>query len=94
MFILMRALTYSALFIGVVLIYAPARVLSWSGIARPAAIEVQQIGGIFIGSVGAAVALWCILAFVSLGRGYRPGWAGIASLCDSGGVEFFGGGAR
>src|SRR6185295_1481257 len=69
MFIFVRAITYSALFIGFVLIYAPARVLSWSGIARPAAIEVPQVVGILIGTAGAVVALWCILAFASIGRG-------------------------
>ena len=69
MFIFVRAITYSALFIGFVLIYAPARVLLWSGIARPAAIEWPQVVGILIGTAGAVVALWCILAFASLGRG-------------------------
>ena len=32
MFVLVRAVTYAALFIGLVLIYVPARLLSWSGI--------------------------------------------------------------
>jgi hypothetical protein len=31
-----RAITYAALFIGLVLVYVPARLLSWSGIVRPA----------------------------------------------------------
>ena len=35
MFILVRTLTYAALFIGLVLIYLPARILSWAGIVRP-----------------------------------------------------------
>lgn len=39
MFVLVRSATYAALFIGLVLIYVPARLLSWSGIVRPAAIE-------------------------------------------------------
>lgn len=69
MFIFVRAITYSALFIGFVLIYAPVRVLSWTGIARPAVIEVPQVVGILIGTAGAVVALWCILAFASIGRG-------------------------
>jgi len=54
MFVLVRTIAYSALFIGLVLIYAPARLLSWSGIVRPAAIEVQQVVGMVIGGVGAA----------------------------------------
>ncbi len=69
MFVLVRAVTYAALFIGLVLIYVPARLLSWSGIVRPAAIEVQQVAGMVIGAAGAAVALWCIFTFASVGRG-------------------------
>ena len=69
MFVLVRAVTYAALFIGLVLIYIPARLLSWSGIVRPAAIEVQQVAGMVIGAAGAAVALWCIFTFASNGRG-------------------------
>jgi protein-S-isoprenylcysteine O-methyltransferase Ste14 len=69
MFVLVRAVTYAALFIGLVLIYVPARLLSWSGIVRPAAIEAQQVAGMVIGAAGAAVALWCIFTFASVGRG-------------------------
>ena len=69
MFALVRAVTYAALFIGLVLVYVPARLLSWSGIARPAAIEVQQVAGMVFGAAGAAVALWCIFTFASIGRG-------------------------
>ena len=69
MFVLVRAVTYAALFIGLVLIYVPARLLSWSGIVRPVAIEVQQVVGMVIGAAGAAVALWCIFTFASVGRG-------------------------
>jgi protein-S-isoprenylcysteine O-methyltransferase Ste14 len=69
MFILVRAVTYAALFIGLVLIYVPARLLSWSGIVPPATIEVQQVAGMVIGAAGAAVALWCVFTFASIGRG-------------------------
>lgn len=69
MFVLFRAITYSALFIGFLLIFVPARVLSWSGITRPAVIGVRQIAGMVIGAAGAAVALWCIFTFAALGRG-------------------------
>src|SRR6267142_5038675 len=69
MFVLVRTITYSALFIGLLLVYLPARLLSWSGIVRPAAIEAQQVAGMVIGAAGAAVALWCILTFASIGRG-------------------------
>ncbi len=69
MFVLARAVTYAALFIGFVLIYLPAQVLSWSGIVRPAAIGGQQIAGMVLGAAGAAVALWCIFTFATVGRG-------------------------
>jgi protein-S-isoprenylcysteine O-methyltransferase Ste14 len=69
MFVLVRAVTYAALFIGLVLIYLPARVLSWSGIVRPAVIEAPQIAGMFFGAAGGAAALWCIFTFASIGRG-------------------------
>jgi protein-S-isoprenylcysteine O-methyltransferase Ste14 len=64
-----RAIVYSTLFIGLLLIYLPTRVLSWSGIVRPPAIERPQIAGIILGSAGAAVALWCIFTFARIGRG-------------------------
>ncbi len=69
MSVLFRAVTYATLFIGLVLIYVPARLLSWSGIVRPAAIEVQQVAGMVIGAAGAAIALWCIFTFAFIGRG-------------------------
>ncbi len=69
LFVLARAITYAVLFIGLVLIYIPARLLSWSGIVRPTGIEVQQLAGMVLGAAGAAVALWCILTFATLGRG-------------------------
>ena len=69
MFVFVRAVTYSTLFIGVVLVYVPARLLSWSGLVRPVAMEVQQVVGMVIGAAGAAVALWCIFTFASVGKG-------------------------
>jgi protein-S-isoprenylcysteine O-methyltransferase Ste14 len=69
MFVLVRAVTYAALFIGLVLIYVPARFLSWSGIIRPAATEWPQVAGMVTGAAGAAVALWCVLTFALIGRG-------------------------
>ncbi len=69
MFVLVRAVTYAVLFIGFVLIYVPARLLSWSGVVRPATIGVQQVAGMVIGIAGAAVALWCVFCFASSGRG-------------------------
>jgi protein-S-isoprenylcysteine O-methyltransferase Ste14 len=69
MFVLPRAATWAALFIGFVLIYLPGRLLSWTGIVRPAAIAKPQIVGMVIGAAGGAVALWCIFTFVTIGKG-------------------------
>lgn len=65
MFVLARAATYSALFIGLFLIFLPARILSTS----PADIGVWQIAGMLLGASGAAIVLACILTFVFVGRG-------------------------
>jgi protein-S-isoprenylcysteine O-methyltransferase Ste14 len=69
MFVIVRAITYATVFIGLLLIYVPARVLSWSGIVGPAEMEAPQIAGMLIESAGAVVALWCIFTFVRIGRG-------------------------
>ena len=69
MFVLVRAVTYATLFIGLVLVYVPGRLLMGSGVVRPAFIGVRQIAGMIIGAVGAAVALWCVFTFAFIGKG-------------------------
>jgi protein-S-isoprenylcysteine O-methyltransferase Ste14 len=69
MFVLVRTITYAALFIGLLLVYLPARLLSWSGMVRPTTFEMPQVAGIVIGAAGAAVALCCIFTFAFIGRG-------------------------
>jgi protein-S-isoprenylcysteine O-methyltransferase Ste14 len=51
------------------LVFIPARVLSWSGIVQPASIGAAQIAGVIVGASGASLALWCIVTFVVIGRG-------------------------
>lgn len=69
MFVLARAATYSALFIGLLLILLPDQILSSTGIVQPSAIGAWQITGTLLGASGAALALACILTFVFVGRG-------------------------
>jgi len=69
MFVLVRALAFSAFFIGFVLVYGPMQVLSGAGVARPAASGPPQILGMIIAAVGWAVALWSICTFAFVGRG-------------------------
>jgi len=68
-FIFARAVTYAALFIGLLLIFLPNRILSSTGIIRPSAIGAWQVAGMLLGASGATLALTCILTFVFVGRG-------------------------
>jgi protein-S-isoprenylcysteine O-methyltransferase Ste14 len=67
--VLVRAATYAALFIGLVLVFLPARVLSWSGMTAPAALGLPEVAGLVVGAAGAILALWCIGTFALVGRG-------------------------
>ena len=69
MLVLARALTYATLFVGLLLVFLPARVLSWSGIGPPTTIGVPQVGGLVLGAAGATLALWCVMTFALVGRG-------------------------
>jgi protein-S-isoprenylcysteine O-methyltransferase Ste14 len=69
MFVFARAVTYATLFIGLVLIFLPARVLSVSGVRSPAAIGPWQGVGMLVAAAGAALAVACIVAFVLVGKG-------------------------
>jgi protein-S-isoprenylcysteine O-methyltransferase Ste14 len=68
-FVLARAATYSALFIGLLLVYLPSRILSSAGVAQPATIGLWQVAGMMVGVCGALLTLTCILTFVTVGRG-------------------------
>ena len=67
--VLIRAMTYAALFIGVVLVYLPAQTLSWTEVAMPERFGLAQTMGIIATTTGAVLALWCILTFAVIGRG-------------------------
>lgn len=69
MFVIARAIACAALFIGLIFIYLPDQLLSWTGIVRPALTGPPQIAGMIIGGVGAAIALWCVFAFAAIGKG-------------------------
>jgi len=68
-FVLTRAIAYAALFIGLLFIYLPGRLLSWLGIVQPEVTGTPQIAGMIVGGIGAVIALWCIFAFVFVGKG-------------------------
>ena len=69
MFIFARAATYSALFIGFLLIFLPDRILSSTGIIPPGSIGAWQVAGMLLGASGAALAITCIVTFVFVGSG-------------------------
>ena len=68
-FVFVRAVTYATLFIGLVLVFLPARLLSWSGVTNPPAIGVAQATGMLAAAIGAALCLWCISTFAVHGKG-------------------------
>ena len=69
MFVFVRAVTYATLFIGLVLVFLPARLLSWSGVTNPPAIGLAQATGMLAAAIGAALALWCVFTLALLGKG-------------------------
>lgn len=69
MFVLLRAVTWATLFVGLVLIGIPARLLTASGTGWPEAIGVSQAAGIPSIVTGAVLAVWCTFAFVFVGKG-------------------------
>jgi len=68
-FTLARALTYSTLFIGFLLVFLPDRILARTGVTPPPAIGRWQIAGLMAGAAGAALAIACILTIVFAGKG-------------------------
>jgi len=66
---LVRALAYATLFISLVLVFLPARVLEWSGVTRPAEIGAMQWAGGVLVVLGGVLALACVLTFALAGKG-------------------------
>lgn len=69
LFILARTLVYSTLFVGLLLVFVPGRVLAWSGIVRPAQSGTLPWIGVVVGVAGALLALWCVVSFAVVGHG-------------------------
>jgi len=69
MFVLARAATYATLFVGLFLVFVPARILARSGILPPAQLGPVECAGMLLGLGGAALVTWCIAAFGTIGRG-------------------------
>ena len=68
-FVLVRTILWSTLFIVVVLWFVPAWILAAAGIRGPTSFGAWQATGLAIGLAGLALALTCIVAFTFVGRG-------------------------
>jgi protein-S-isoprenylcysteine O-methyltransferase Ste14 len=67
--VLIRAVVYATAFIGLFLVFIPARRLARSGLPpRPAGAGTELVGMV-LAAVGGALALWCVFSFATLGRG-------------------------
>ena len=69
MIILVRAVVYATAFVGLLLVFVPAQLLTWSGIPRPKSIGTPQIAGLVVATLGALLVVWCVLTFVAAGKG-------------------------
>lgn len=69
MWTLARTVIYASGFIGLLLVFLPARVLSYSGIVPAARTGPWQAVGSILALAGAALAVTCILTFVFVGKG-------------------------
>lgn len=66
---LARALVYSTLFIGLFLVFLPARLLERSGVLQPPSIGPIEIAGVMVAALGAVLAVSCVLTFALVGKG-------------------------
>lgn len=88
LFALFRTLLFVTIFMGFTLVYLPARVLSASGIVRPAAIGGVQILGLVVAVLGTVLLLWCVLDFAVIGKGTPAPFDPPRSLITQGPYRF------
>ena len=69
MWLLVRAVTYATLFVGTLLVFLPAQLVSRFGVTTSPAGGMRQAAGGVVTLLGAALALSCVLTFVVVGRG-------------------------
>ena len=68
-FVLVRTILWSTLFIGIVLWVVPAWILAAAGIRGPTSFGAWQATGLAIGLAGLALAVMCVATFTFVGRG-------------------------
>jgi len=67
--VIIRTITYATLFIGIVLVFLPAWILSRAGVPAPADHGATQLAGAVVTLAGGGLALWSVVSFVRFGRG-------------------------
>lgn len=66
---LMRAVTYAALFVSLVLVFVPTQLLEFTGLVQPPTVGLPQAIAATAVVIGGTLALWCVLVFALMGRG-------------------------
>lgn len=66
---ILKTFIYASIFIGVIFIFLPSRILAWTGVSGPAVFGWPQYAGMILGAVGAILGLWCVAAFAFIGQG-------------------------
>lgn len=66
--LILRTVTYASLFVAVLLVYLPARLLDRSEVTRSSPNAAQD-AGVALATLGAMLAVWCIASFAITGRG-------------------------
>lgn len=69
MFVLARATTYATLFVGLLLVFVPGRILERTGIVPPTHLGAVEWAGVAAAVAGGALALWCVVTFALISRG-------------------------
>ena len=68
MLILIRAVVYATAFVGLLLVFVPAQLLTWADIPRPVNIRAPQVTGLVLGALGGLFVVWCSVSLASAGR--------------------------
>jgi protein-S-isoprenylcysteine O-methyltransferase Ste14 len=69
MFILIRVVIYATAFVGLLLVFVPAQLLTWADIPRPVNLRAPQLTGIVLAALGGILVVWCIVSLAVAGKG-------------------------
>src|SRR5262245_60694737 len=68
-FILARAITYATLFIAALLVFVPRGIIAESGVVPSPILGPVGLTGFALTVIGMLLAFWCIVWFVTIGKG-------------------------